>query len=122
MVEESITKSRPNLETSVLQIEHIMPQTLNAWWRNNLGADVDSWHPEVVHTIGNLTLIRHNQELSNKPFDEKKDIYTNNAGLQIAKTKITDQNNWDRNAIQNRATWIINYLLDNVLTIPANMR
>lgn len=122
LIEEKITKSRPDLADHHLQIEHIMPQTLNDEWKKELGQDYESVHQELVNTIGNLTLIRHNQELGNKPFIVKKDVYENKAGLQIAKTMITDQNKWDDDTIHARANWIIDYLLQKVLPIPDEMR
>lgn len=122
LIEEKITKSRPALDDERLQIEHIMPQKLNDAWKEELGDDYERVHQEFVHNIGNLTLIRHNQELGNKPFIEKKEVYENNAGLQIAKTKITDQDHWDETAIKKRGDWIIDYLLKEVLPIPDNMR
>ena len=122
LVEESITKSRPDQSDDKLQVEHIMPKTLNDDWRNYLGADCDAMHQELVHTIGNLTLIRHNQELGQKLFDEKKKLYVEKAGLQIAKTEITDKDKWDADAIRSRTRWITKYLLDNVLEIPDDMR
>lgn len=48
-----------------------MPQTLNQAWKDELGPDYEAVHQEYVNTIGNLTLIRHNQELGNKPFPLK---------------------------------------------------
>lgn len=48
-----------------------MPQTLNQAWKDELGPDYEAVHQEYVNTIGNLTLIRHNQELGNKPFSSK---------------------------------------------------
>ena len=122
LVEESITKSRPDQSDDKLQVEHIMPKTLNDEWRNYLGADCDAMHQELVHTIGNLTLIRHNQELGQKLFDEKKKLYVEKAGLQIAKTEITDKEKWDADTIKGRTRWITKYLLDNVLEIPDDMR
>lgn len=122
LIEERITKSRPDLSDKHLQVEHIMPQTLNDAWKKELRPNYESVHQDLVNTIGNLTLIRHNQELSNKPFEEKKDVYENKAGLQIAKTKITDQDHWNADAIQNRTKWIIRYLLEKVLPIPEEMR
>lgn len=122
LVEESITKSRPDQSDDKLQVEHIMPKTLNDEWRNYLGADCDAMHQELVHTIGNLTLIRHNQELGQKLFDEKKKLYEEKAGLQIAKTEITDKEKWDADTIKGRTRWITKYLLDNVLEIPDDMR
>ncbi len=122
LVEESITRSRPDQSDEKLQIEHIMPKTLNDAWRDYLGADCEAMHQELVNTIGNLTLIRHNQELGQKLFNEKKETYENNAGLQIAKTEIIDKAVWNGDTIQSRTRWLIKYLLDNVLAIPESMR
>ncbi len=122
LIEESITKSRPDLADGNLQIEHIMPQTLNEEWIDELGEDYLAIHQELVNTIGNLTLIRHNQELSNKPFSEKKKIYVDHSGLQIAKDYIIDVDEWGAEAINNRSRKMIQYLLDKVLAIPDERR
>lgn len=122
LVEERLTKSRPDLTDKNLQLEHIMPQTLNDDWKKALGSEWESIHQELVGTIGNLTLIRHNQSLGNKKFSEKKQIYENNAGLQIARTEITNHDEWNADAIRSRTQWIINYLLTYVLPIPNEMR
>lgn len=122
LVEESITRSRPDLSDQKLQKEHIMPNTLNDDWRKALGDDCEDIHQELVNTIGNITLIRHNQELGQKKFSDKKAIYDNNAGLQIARTEITNQDHWSRDTIENRAKWLIEYLLNNVMPIPDAMR
>ena len=122
LIEEKITKSRPDQTDKKLQIEHIMPQTLNDDWKKALGSDYETIHQEYVHTIGNLTLIRHNQELGNKSFSDKKDVYENSAGLQIAKTGITNKDHWGKDTIRARAKWIIGFLLKDVLPIPDGMR
>lgn len=122
LIEEKLTKSRPNLTDDKLQIEHIMPQVLNDDWKDSLGTDYEVLHQEYVHNIGNLTLIRHNQELGQKPFVEKKQVYDNHAGLQIARTEITNHNIWNDETIKSRAEWIIDYLLQKVLPIPDNRR
>ncbi len=75
-----------------------------------------------MHNIGNLTLIRHNQELGQKPFKEKKNTYRNLAGLQIAKTKIIDQDHWNKDTIVERCTWMADYIAREVLPIPDEMR
>ena len=49
-------------------------------------------------------------------------MYVEKAGLQIAKTEITDKDKWDADAIRSRTRWITKYLLDNVLEIPDDMR
>lgn len=122
LIEEKITKSRPDLTDSNLQIEHIMPRTLNDVWKKELGNNYETIQQEYLNTIGNLTLIRHNQELSNKPFEYKKKVYESKSGLQIAREHITSQANWNEASIKSRADWIIKYLLDNVLPIPDSMR
>ena len=122
LIEETITKSRPDQSDSKLQIEHIMPQTLNDAWRTALGKDYETIHQELVHTIGNLTLIRHNQELGNKDFATKKNVYENHAGLQIARKGITNKDHWGEDTIKERARWIIEFLLHDVLPIPDEMR
>lgn len=53
-------------------IEHIMPQTLTAQWRSELGEDADNIHDQYLHTFANLTLTGVNSELSNNSFSEKK--------------------------------------------------
>jgi len=122
MIEETITKSRPNLDDKNLQVEHIMPQTLNDNWKKALGDDAENIHQEYVNNIGNLTLIRHNQELGNKSFSEKKDVYQNKAGLQIAKSEITNNEIWNERTIKKRASYMIEYLCQYVLPIPDTMR
>lgn len=122
LIEESITKSRPDKDDEKLQIEHIMPRKLNESWKKELGEDYENIHQSLLNTIGNLTLIRHNQELGNKSFSEKKEIYENKAGLQIAKSEIIKYEHWNRETIEKRSKWIINYLLQSVLPIPDDMR
>ena len=78
LAEEKWTKSFPNLTDRNLQIEHIMPQTLNKEWIDMIGSDFKNVHSEYLHSIGNLTLIRHNQEMGNDRFEIKKEFYINN--------------------------------------------
>ena len=122
LVEEKLTKSRPSLTDERLQVEHIMPHSLNDAWRKTLGTDAETIHQKYVDNIGNLTLIRHNQELGQKLFTDKKKIYEQNAGLQIAKTEIINQDHWDEDTIKKRMGWIIKYIVSDVLPIPDIMR
>lgn len=122
LIEETITKSRPDLTDKHLQIEHIMPQTLNDSWKKSLGVDFEETHQTLVNTIGNLTLIRHNQELGQKSFNDKKQIYRDKSGLQIAKTMITDRSSWGRKEISDRTDKLITLLLQQVLPIPDERR
>ena len=122
LIEERLTKNRPTLTDKILQVEHIMPQTLNETWKNELGENYKAIHDNYLNNIGNLTLIRHNQELSNHSFRGKKEIYENNAGMQIAKNKITDQQNWGVEQIKTRAEYLVDILIDKILPISAELK
>lgn len=123
LVEEKLTKERPRQDDKLLQVEHIMPRKLDMKdWQDVLGDNAEEDHKAYVNRIGNLTLIRHNQELGNKAFKEKKKVYENNAGLQIAKTKIIDCSSWDIKAIEERGEWLKNMILGDILPIPEEMK
>ena len=118
MVEEFLTKSRPQWDDELLQLEHIMPQTLNAAWREELGENAESIHQELLHTPGNLTLIRHNQELGNQSFKLKKVTYSGKSGLQVTQNYVIDSEKWDKDAIQRRGEYLSEIILENLLPIP----
>jgi uncharacterized protein with ParB-like and HNH nuclease domain len=123
LVEEELTKARPDIHDDAhLQIEHVMPQTLNSDWESELGPNFEEIHTNYVHSIGNLCLIRHNQELGNKKFSEKKVIYQDKAGLQIARTNIVNCEKWNEESIKNRTTWIVDEIVSKVLAIPDSLR
>jgi hypothetical protein len=62
-------------DLSQAQIEHIMPQTLNEEWKNDLGPEYEQIYSEWLHTLGNLTLSAYNKELYNHAFHVKRDRY-----------------------------------------------
>ena len=99
-----------------------MPQTLNDNWKNMLGIDYQRIYDAYLNNIGNLTLIRHNQELGNSPFVNKKDIYINKAGMQISKDKIIDKDSWGEVEIKERASYLTKLITDNVLPISENLK
>jgi uncharacterized protein with ParB-like and HNH nuclease domain len=122
MIEEFLTKSRPTWDDENLQLEHIMPQTLNDAWRDDLGANADEIHQGLVHTPGNITLIRHNQELGNKPFAVKKSTYIGKSGLQVTQNYVTDREKWDGDAIRRRGEYLSGLILENILEIPTSRK
>lgn len=122
MVEEHLTKSRPQLDDDRLQLEHIMPQTLNSNWTASLGADAEEIHRQLLNNIGNLTLIRHNQELGNKSFKDKKEVYESNSGLQVSQNLICKLDVWDATAISNRADYLINLIVQKVLPVGDDLK
>jgi len=121
LIEESITKSRPVNDT-FLQIEHIMPQTLNNGWKNMLGNNYQQIYDDYLNNIGNLTLIRHNQELGNSSFENKKNIYANNAGMQISKDKITEQDSWGEHQIKARASFLAELITESVFPVSEELK
>lgn len=87
-------------------IEHILPQNekVSQEWRDALGPEWRTVHTTYLHTLGNLTLTAYNSELSDRSFEEKRDMQGGfrqsplhlNEGLgQVAR--------WDKTAIQARA-------------------
>lgn len=119
MAEEKLTKARPAWDDATLQLEHIMPQKLNAAWVEVLGGDAEETHQDYVNNIGNITLIRHNQELGNKSFKEKKTTYRGKSGLQITQNHVIDQETWDRAAIERRQEYVITLIVNQILEVPA---
>lgn len=57
-------KESPGMSDGIT-IEHIMPQTLSAEWREMLGPSALEVHTEWLDTVGNLTLSGYNPDLSN---------------------------------------------------------
>jgi hypothetical protein len=78
-IEQSFDHKEPvDLMAARPTIEHVMPQTLTEEWRQHLteeGDDPDAVHPQLLHTLGNLTLTAYNTELSNRVFDRKQQMY-----------------------------------------------
>lgn len=64
------------VDTSQLTVEHIMPQNenLSQSWKRMLGNQWEETQDKYLHTLGNLTLTAYNSELSDRPFEEKKNI------------------------------------------------
>lgn len=122
LIEEHFTKSRPRWDDGNLQLEHIMPQVLSAGWRAALGHSAEEVHRKLVNNIGNITLIRHNQELGNKTFEVKKEAYAGKSGLQVAQNKVLDCDSWDSDAIVRRTDFLTEILLDHVLAIPDTLK
>lgn len=94
-----------------LSIEHIMPQTLNAAWRAELGDDAERIHAVYLHGLANLTLTGYNSEYSNQPFERKKTMTNgfNESPLAINKT-VARYEHWNEGALLERQQWWIDKL------------
>jgi len=78
-----------------------MPQTLTPEWYIDLGRDADEVHKLYKDTIGNLTITKYNSGMSNKSFEDKKDIYMNS---NITLTRdLENFERWDKGSIISRA-------------------
>lgn len=62
-----------HLDNGVYSVEHIMPQTLNSVWREDLGPDAEEIHNTWKDRLANLTLTAYNSKMSNKSFIKKRD-------------------------------------------------
>lgn len=75
---EELFTPKEHVSPESLTVEHVMPQTLSAQWRDGLGTvygaeNVDELHDRLVHTLGNLTLTGYNESLGNHGFDRKRE-------------------------------------------------
>jgi len=92
-----------------LSIEHIMPQTLNEAWKENLGEDWAITHELLRHTLGNLTLTAYNTELYNGSFEQKKEQFKD-SHLQLNKY-FESRTSWRREDIEERAEYLTDIAL-----------
>lgn len=86
-----------------LTVEHIMPQTLNKDWREDLGDRAEEIHGRHLHRLGNLTLCggKWGSALSNRRFEEKKPLYKKSSVLMTQ--RLAGLPTWDEDAMRRRA-------------------
>lgn len=87
-------------------IEHIMPQNpiLPLAWQTELGPEWKSLHARYLHTIGNLTLTGYNSELSDKTFQEKRDMKGGFADSPLRLNRnLAKLERWNQTEIEDRA-------------------
>ena len=74
-IEENETRNIP-VPIEKVTVEHLMPQTLSAWWKENLGGDEMSSaiFEKYINCIGNLASVSqgYNSSMSNATWDIKK--------------------------------------------------
>ena len=110
---ESLEKHYKHKETvqfGKLTIEHVMPQTLDSWWKDHLGDQWSEVHENYLHTIGNLTLTGYNGELSNNAFPDKRKKFIN-SNLMLNKYFQTVEN-WHQSEILKRSHHLIDVVLE----------
>lgn len=93
-----------HLDNNVYTIEHIMPQHLTPAWTESLGANASEIHETWLHRLANLTLTGYNPNLSNKPFQEKRDAEEGGykaSGLKLNQ-KISIKESWGLPELEER--------------------
>ncbi len=106
-------KEQVNFETNKMTIEHILPQNIENVdiWKQDLGKDWEFVHELYTHSLGNLTLTAYNSELSNAPFQKKKELLRN-SHLEL-NTYFEEIKVWNQEEIEKRSE----YLADKCLLI-----
>lgn len=89
-----------------IQLEHVMPQELTDIWKEELGSENEDIHESLLHTLGNLTLTRNNQKISNSSFAEKRNIYEKEL-LIILNQTICENNSWGKDEISARTKMLM---------------
>jgi len=76
-IEQKETRNIP-VDIDEITIEHLMPQKLSRWWKNNLGGDerASQIYENYLNNVGNLTPVSrsYNSEMSNNPWGEKLEV------------------------------------------------
>ncbi|RII40898.1 DUF262 domain-containing protein [Galactobacter valiniphilus] len=92
------------LESGGLSVEHIMPQTLTAAWREELGEGAEEIHHEWLHRLGNLTVTGYNSRYSNSDFTAKKTVEGGfDASPYRLNERIKKASRWTREKMQARS-------------------
>ena len=99
------SKSKETVLFDSLTIEHIMPQSLTAKWKIDLGKRAQEIYDKYLNCLGNLTLTGYNSELSNASFNEKQDLYSQ-SNICITKS-IAQYAHWGEDEILNRGETLI---------------
>lgn len=102
--------SKEKTPVEAYTIEHIMPQNpnLSQEWRDCLGPNWEEIQKTYLHTIGNLTLTGYNPELSDRPFQEKRDM---EGGFRQSAIRLNvylhDLQTWNETEIKKRTNHLI---------------
>ncbi len=109
-IEEKNSKVAVDFRNIKITVEHIMPQTLEDTWKEELGEKYNEIHKSYLHNIGNLILTEFNSEIGNKPFEEKKrKLNTSSLNYRL---DVTKRNIWNEQSIkehqENMIVWFLN--------------
>jgi hypothetical protein len=99
--------------TTLPTVEHVLPQTLDAAWKDYLINDaIDPELPKYTHTLGNLCILSQpaNSHAGRDPFDSKRQGYTDVSALarDIKARDVT----WNIQAIKDRSKDLSGHALE----------
>src|SRR5699024_3648079 len=106
-----------------LTVEHIMPQTLNHAWEEELGPNYEEVHDIWENRIGNLTISGYNSAYSNSSFQKKKsmpDGFNSSPYRLNADIKTVDR--WTEEAMQERSKRLLQQAVDYWTFIETDFR
>lgn len=102
-----------HLEDGNYSIEHIMPQTLNKKWKEDLGEDYENIHKKWIHRLSNLTLTAYNSRYSNSDFETKKTIENGYIDSGIRMNQYIGRfDKWTKEELEKRNNDLMNLALD----------
>lgn len=104
---ENHDRRKEQVNTEDYTIEHIMPQNerLSVAWQEELGPNWKEVQAQYLHTIGNLTLTGYNPELSDRPFQEKRNMEGGFADSPIHLNRsLARLEHWNEEEIKHRAS------------------
>ena len=95
-----------------LNIEHIMPQHPNKWWKSHAGCETDDEYTYYVNLIGNLTLCAEydNSRMGNNDFNAKKKQLEKTLHIRM-NTPILKKNHWNKNDILERCSLLADQII-----------
>lgn len=108
LLEEHRTKETINFDDA--QVEHIMPRKLSSDWKINVH-NADTVNRKYGGTIGNLTLTKYNQEMSNKFFRDKLNYYKD-SNISLTREVVKEYTTWDKDTILDRANKLADELIE----------
>lgn len=114
LYEVEMLSGTADISKEKLSIEHIMPQTLNDTWKEELGSYVEELHSKYLHSLCNLTLTGYNSGLGHKSFKEKKEYLTggyNNSVLNLSR-EISKFENWNEESMESYGLEVANRICE----------
>lgn len=119
-IEEEMNDGSISVNFDSLNIEHILPQTPDDYWKGLFRSEVrNKW----TNNLGNLSLItvRKNSQAKNYPFENKINIYfkaDGRASNLAMVNSLLDYSEWNMDNIQDRNITLLNHFLRAVNLAP----